>query len=218
MSLLPFQPYSTFAVSGSTGSGKTYWVRKLLNNMTEMFENPKPVEILYCYGVNQELFHQMEQELAGIIKFHSGLPKNDEIEQFAADARHRIIVLDDLIAEVTKSQTMQDLFCQFCHHKHITVLFLTQNLFQQGKYARTIALNTHYIILMKSLRNRSQISYLGRQLFPENSHIISEAYQDSMKQQQFPYLVIDMTPHSKDMYRIRTNIFPGEYPIIYIRI
>ena len=156
------------------------------------------------------------RDRSNIISFHKGLPTKEEIELFAADGQHRFIVLDDLISEVTKSQTMQDLFCQYCHHKHISVAFITQNLFQQGKFARTIALNTHYIILLKSLRNRSQISYLGRQLFPESSHLVNEAYEDAMATAPYSYLCVDLSPHSNDLYRVRTNIFPGEDTIIYM--
>ena len=48
----------------------------------------------------------------------------------------------------------------------ISVMFLTQNLFQQGKCAHTIALNTHVLILMKNMRNASQIGHLARLLYP----------------------------------------------------
>ena len=169
---------------------------------------------MYCYGVHQKLFEEMEKDLGDFIHFHRGLPSQEQIEQFTPNSAHRLIVIDDLVSEVTKSQTMQDLFCQFCHHRNLSVMFITQNLFQQGKCARTIALNTHYIILLKNMRNRSQISHLGRQLFPGKSHMLDEVYEDCMKE-PYSYLVVDTSPHSQDENRLHMHIFPGECPVVY---
>ena len=123
MATIRFEPYSTYMIIGSTGSGKTRLVQKILGFTAEMFKEPIPVSIMYCFGVHQELYDQMEKELTGVISFHQGLPSREEIEIFSSDGLHKIIVLDDLISEVTKSQTMQDLFCQYCHHKHLSVFF-----------------------------------------------------------------------------------------------
>ena len=136
------------------------------------------------------------------LMFHRGLPDVEEI------------ILDDLMQEVVNSKTMQDLFCQYCHHMGISVMFLTQNLFQQGKCARTIALNTHVLVLMKNLRNASQIAHFARQLYPNRKGMLEEVYEDCMKT-AYGYLVIDMSPHT-DQYRLRTHIFPGEHPTVYI--
>jgi hypothetical protein len=35
-------------------------------------------------------------------------------------------------------------------------------------------------------------------------------------QTPYSYLVIDLTPHAEDEYRLRTRVFPGEDPIVYI--
>ena len=153
--------------------------------------------------------------MGNFITFHKGLPSQEEIEQFTPDEQHRLIILDDLMSEVSKSQTMQDLFCQFCHHRRLSVIFITQNLYQQGKVARTIALNTHYIVLLKNMRNRSQISYLGREMFPKNPNILIESYDDCLAHHPFGYLVVDLSPYSEDEYRLRTHVFPGEDTVIY---
>ena len=43
--LVPFQAGSPMMVSGPTGSGKTYWIHKLLTN--NMFTQPVS-SVLYC--------------------------------------------------------------------------------------------------------------------------------------------------------------------------
>ena len=101
--------------------------------------------------------------------------------KIALSGGHALLILDDLMQEVVNSKTMQDLFCQYCHHMGISVMFLTQNLFQQGKCARTIALNTHVLVLMKNMRNTSQIAHFARQLYPNRKGMLEEVYEDCMK-------------------------------------
>ena len=67
---------------------------------------------------------------------------------------------------------------------------------------------------MKNLRNRSQIEYLSRQIFRQNPKMISDSFDDCMKE-EYGYLVIDLFPQSNDMYRVRSHIFPGEDTVIY---
>ena len=214
MSLIPFETNSSICVAGGTSSGKTFWVHKFLLHLEEMYKSNPPVQVMYCYGVHQPLFDQMEKEMS-YIEFHPGIPTQTEIEQFTSDGRHRLICLDDLMSEVTSSKTMQDLFCQYCHHRNLSVIFITQNIFQQGKFARTIALNTHYLVLLRNMRNASQVNALGRQLYPGNAGMLEEIYKDATSE-AYGYLVIDTSPHSDDRHRLRTKIFPGETPIIYV--
>ena len=168
---------------------------------------PAPEKILYCYGIYQPLFDDMKQNIPHLI-FHQGLSDKEEMEQFTGG--HTLLVLDDLMSDVSKS--MQDLFCQYCHHIGISVMYLTQNRFHQGKCSRTIALNTHVLVLM---HNASQVSCVARQLYPGQAGMLEEMYQDAMRE-PYGYLVIDMSLHACDEYRLRSKIFPGEDPIIYI--
>jgi hypothetical protein len=95
------------------------------------------------------------------------------------------------------------------------VIYITQNLYGQGRSARTIALNTWYLVLFKNVRDASQIARLGRQLFPGRPGILLEAYRDVTKT-PYNYLVVDMSPQGEDTYRLRTRVFPGEDPVVYV--
>lgn len=59
--MFPFESHTTVSISGCTGSGKTTWVRKLMKYTREMFEGPSPDNILYCYGIYQNAFDEMEK-------------------------------------------------------------------------------------------------------------------------------------------------------------
>lgn len=210
---IPFQPCSSMCISGQTGCGKTRFVYRLLTHLDEMYAGEPPKKILYCYGIHQPLFDDMERRFINL-KLHHGLPSTETIEELTSMREHTLIILDDLMHRVVQNTDMEVLFTQGCHHRRLSVVFITQNLFPRGSKSRTIALNTYYLILMKNARDVSQVSILSRQLYLGRSQLLVGAYRDATKQ-SFGYLVVDTSPQADDKYRLRTNIFPGEDPVVY---
>ncbi len=178
-----------------------------------MYSGDPPEKIMYRYGIYQPLFDEMERTVPNFVS-RKGIPSEEEIDEFCDGRSHVLLILDDLMNSVVQSPDMELLFTRGCHHKGISVIFLTQNLFPRGKHARTIALNTWYLVLMKNMRDASQVSVLGRQLFPGKSRGLIEAYKDALSE-SYGYLILDTAPHSDDRYRVRTRVFPGEEPIVY---
>ena len=209
--MFPFEATSTFSISGTTKSGKTTWVFKLFKELDVMFKKPVH-KILYCYGIWQDKFDEMERVISNI-SFCEGVPTSNQIEDFA-DGNHNIIVFDDLMLECVTNKEVGLLFTRGAHHKQLTVMYLNQNMFCQGKHARTIALNCHYIVLFQNLRDCSQIQKLGQQLFPGQSRFLLEAYKDATAE-KYGYLVIDISPHADQHFRLRTEIFPQEITKTY---
>jgi hypothetical protein len=212
-SVLPFQPCSSVWISGCTGAGKTQFVYRFLQNLHGLYDDDPPKKVMYCYGVYQEMFDQMEETLPDFT-LHPGIPTWSEIEEFS-DGQHHLIILDDLLHQVVQSEEMQSLIIMGCHHKKLTVILVGQNLFPQGKSARTIALNMKYLVLFQNLRDRSQIGTLARQIFPKQKGFLEAAYHDVMKE-KYQYLIVDLTPHGEEKYRLRSSVFPGEDPVVYM--
>ena len=195
-------------ISGCTSSGKTTWVKKVLENKDVLFDQP-PHNILYCYGAWQPLYEKMTS-----IKFHEGLPTKEEIADFA-EGKPSLIVLDDLLADVVKDDFTQALFTRGSHHKNITVLYVTQNAFCQGKCARTISLNCAYLVLFKNPRDVYQIRLMGRQIGLPLT--LPEAYDDCMEY-KYGYLVVDLSQHHVGLQRLCSYIFPDEDRVQYIPV
>ena len=210
--MYPFPECTSIAVSGATCSGKTFWLYRLLRHKNEMFENP-PEKVLYCYGIYQPLYETMEKELP-FITFHQGLPSTSDLEALAYEKIRNLVCLDDLMESVTTSSEMENLFVKGMHHRHLSVIFLNQNMHCQGKHSRTINLNTHVLVLMKNPRDLSQIQCLARQAFMGQSKFLLEAFKDATSE-PYGYLILDFSPTGPDAYRVRTRVFPGEDTIIY---
>ena len=120
-------------------------------------------KIIYCYRQWQPYFIQIEKDVTDII-FHNGLPNTEDIDTWKSE--HTLIILDDLMNEVSKNAITQKLFTIGCHHLNISCIFITQNLYNQGKFARTITLNATYLILFENIRDSSQVMRSGSGEYP----------------------------------------------------
>ena len=193
-------------------SGKSFWTFRLLREKDTMFSSP-PEKVLYCFGFYQPLFDTLEKELP-FVTFHQGLPNEDMLQDLSSSNSCNLVILDDLMGDVTSSREMESLFVKGLHHLHLSVLYLNQNLYCKGKHSRTINLNTHIYVLMKNPRDVSQLQCLARQAFLGKSSFLVEAYKDATSQ-PYGYLILDFSPVSEEAYRVRTKVFPGEDTIIY---
>ena len=212
-SLIQFETPSTCVVIGSTGSGKTTYVKEVIKQAGGMFKKA-PKRIIYCYSVWQPLFTTMKETI-DTIQFHEGLPTRGELDQWhMEEPDQKLLILDDLMQKGAKSDDVVDIFCQYSHHLNFTVWFICQNAFNATKQFRTISLNAHYFILFKNQRDEMQVQTLGRQIFPGQVSYFMSAYRKATEEKYNP-LVIDLSPHSDPQYKLRTHIFPGQLPIIY---
>ena len=124
-----------------------------------------------------------------------------------------LLIVDDLMQET--NETIANLFTKGSHHRNVSVLFLVQNLFPKNKFARTISLNAHYMMLFKNPRDASQFQNLARQMYPKQSQFAVEAYKDATRE-PYSYLLVDLRPEQDEDLRLRTNIFPGETHYVYV--
>ena len=106
-------------------------------------------------------------------------------------------------------QNVCNLFTKLSHHRNVSVVFVTQNLFHRNRHVRTMNLNTHYVVLFKNPRDAGQVAIMARQMYPRKSNFVVEAFRDATRE-PYGYLLIDPKPETDDRYRFRTNIFPDD--------
>ena len=197
---LKFRHPFTCIVAGMTSSGKTIFVRRLLANWKNLIPalSSDALKCLWCFSEQQNIFKEPINNVN--MTYYKGIPDIDTIDK----VKPQLIVLDDLMDNLTEE--VRDLFTKGSHHRNISVVFIVQNLFNQNKFMRTISLNTHYIVLMKGIRNLQQIGILGKQI--NNSKLVNVFKQ--VTKDPYSYLLIDLHPSSNDKYRARTRIFCEE--------
>ena len=202
----------TALLSGPTTSGKSFFISKFLK-FRDTLVDVEFEKIVVYYTEFQENYKTMGP---GYIEFCKGLPEDDDDDDTDYAGGARLFVLDDLMIEGSSSQIVSNLFTRGSHHRNLSVIFITQNLFHQGKVSRAISLNSSYIILMKNPRDKAQIMYLARQIYPENPKFFQDAYADATKE-AYGYLLIDLKQNTPETCRLRTNIFPDNgFPFAYL--
>ena len=194
----------TMLVSGSSNSGKSTFVLKLLKN-SKLMINPLPSRVIWHYSQWQAGYESLDG-----VEFKLGAPSQSDIETYS----NSILILDDLMSEL--STLSSDLFTKHSHHLKISVVYILQNLFVQSKNQRSISLNSGYITLFKNPRDFSQAVFLARQVAPYNSKSVLEAYLDATRS-PYSYLMFDFVQNTPDPLRLRTQIFPGERDYIYVQ-
>ncbi|RWS23898.1 hypothetical protein B4U80_06721 [Leptotrombidium deliense] len=188
-------------VAGPTSSGKTVFVRKLLQFHDSLINSVVNPKIIWMYGQWQSSY---SQAVSGVeIYYNEGLMSKHEIESEKPD----VIVIDDLMNELGNKVELANLFTKGSHHQNISVIFIVQNIFHQAKQMRNISVNCHYFVIMKNPRDKSQIYHLARQFSPNNIHYLVEAYEDATKN-EYGYIKADFTASTPEKFRLQTDIFP----------
>ena len=182
-------------IAGPSGCGKTVFTTKLLLDNTELFAT-LPKAIHYCYGSWKKGFDKLKK---GGVKFHEGIPDSDVLPKWFPEGG--ALVLDDLMDEGGNDKRMLDLFTKHSHHQNITVIYLCQDLFPNGKFAKTISRNAHYIVAFKNPRDQLGLRNLLLQSFPTRWQEVLETFR-KVTERPFGYMLLDLHPTSQDDQRI----------------
>ena len=96
-------------------------------------------------------------------------------------SKRNLIIFDDLMTEAKCDQRIADLFTKGSHHRNISIVYLTQNVFPQGRACRDIALNTTCATFMRKFEDATARPY--------------------------GYLVLDLKSSTSEQDRLQTDIF-----------
>ena len=191
----------TMCMAGPSHSGKTTFVMELLDRRNEVFDCT-PNRVVWCFGIYQHALNSMLEQKGYVL--HSDIISTSEIQPYD------IIVLDDLFHEGKNSQDVTAMFTRAAHHKPCFIIFIMQNLFPPGKDSRTRSLNTHYLVVFKNPRDKSQVEFLARQILPRNPKTLIHIF-EAATERPHSYLFLDLTQECPDRLRFRSHLF--EKPI-----
>jgi hypothetical protein len=117
----------TYIIAGPCGSGESSFCITLLQNLDTCKEQKFKVGIIWCYSEKTAVPHKQLSALNKNIHYHKGVSRNNN--NFAnVQGETCLIILDDLFTEVY-SEDVCVLFKSGSHHRNISVILITQNLF-----------------------------------------------------------------------------------------
>jgi len=131
-------------------------------------------------------------DLPANYRIHEGVP----VDFGSAIGDPSLMILDDLLTDVYSKQVCE-LFTRGSHHRNLSIILITQNLFHQRRFCGDITLNANYIVAFKNVRDKNQFMYPASQVYPEDSVGLYNAYLDATKE-AYGYLVLDLTQNTND--------------------
>lgn len=190
-------------IAGPSGSGKTSCVLKLLRFRESLFTGESFQQIFWCVSDPSSIPSDLQTILPTVkiirgLSFVKSIPKNS------------LIVFDDVISKIYESEDVLDLAVRRSSHEQISFIILSQNLYYQSKYSRTINLSMSYLILFNFLRDNATYETLCRQINCRGYRPLHTALTSHLNEAAYNFFIIDVHPRTAPLLRYRTLTFLDE--------
>ena len=127
-----------------------------------------------------------------VLQFIDGSNKI-KMKEIIMKAENAIMVLDDLMNEISKDDDLLSLFTRESHHKRLCIFYMWQDIFPKQKNANAISKNTQYKILFNNPTQNLSFKTMITHMFPTNSKKVYDKIQEYMNAQpkdSYPYVLI----------------------------
>lgn len=196
--------------SGSSQSGKTYLIGKILQNQEHIFgDKYNFVKYFYPTYLDESPveYHQLTDTP---ISYESGFPNKNDILSMPENS---LLVIDDQADEAVRSDLISQLFKVISGKKNISVILVTQNYFIQGKHSRDIRNSCNYVALFRNCADAGLNKRVATAFGLKNAYLAAEM--DTYYKYVYPYMFIDQTQRAQlSNYRLYTEIL-GQFKIAY---
>lgn len=187
-------PVVRLYISGSSGSGKTYFISNFLK--AQLFEFSR----VYYYHPD---FHESTP-----IDWHTFLPQDviyrsdvPTIESFKEMKPFSVIVLDDIFDKVESSYDIDYLFRVLSGKRKLHVIVMGQRYFSNGKYCLSVRNCCDYHVLMRN-SDLGTTKRIARTLGHEKEIISALKFTEN---NLYPYIFVDKT-HLARVNRVQVYI------------
>lgn len=110
---------------GRSGSGKTYYVKHILNNIKKNNKNKNKVKIYTINVNNREYIDVFQKKITPI-----------ELTQIKEIKRNSYVIIEDVISMSNKENTLlRSLVNYYCHHYFLKIFIITHSIYKNGIYS-----------------------------------------------------------------------------------
>ena len=212
---LKFRCPMRLVINGSSLSGKSYLILRMLQNRYQIFDQHFS-QIMYVFPNSME--ESREDYLRALknidrhIVFCEGL-QNLDLEELKFGKSHKLIIFDDMMHELAESSMISNLVSRDSHHFNISYILTTQNFYFKGKYSLDVRRNASDLILFPDKTDSTALSLIGSKKYSQYPKILSHSMQwleENVAKKVDRYLVIDCNTLSNLPLKmsIRTRIIP----------
>ena len=219
-------PFSCLIV-GKSKSGKTTLLLDILSqwrSYTTDENGEYEKRIFWIYGTeNGKDFHKLNQIMHANYKSYGEDVKMPKIEYFKGDLKNAavieritsipeksIVILDDLMTEMVKSESISNVLTRESHHKKWNVFLLWQDMYPQQQFAKTISLQCDYKYIFRDPPRQDRLRTLCLQMFPNGSEgrdMFKKIWNFFTRSspEDYPYIRINLRPDSPHSLLIMAN-------------
>ena len=183
-----FEESARLIIAGSSGSGKSYFVSRLIRKYRKYFNN------VIVIGTNLENIEDLD------------VKRDDNFNPLLNELLGRtLVIFDDVLYNKEKLLIASDSYVR-ARHNNTSLIFLTQNIYFSNPNYRVISLNCTHIVIFRN-RDIKQISCFGR-TFLENEDVKTfvNLYKKEVLDKKYGYILVDFTKNMNDPLILRTYV------------
>ena len=187
-------------VAGPSSCGKTIFSCDTIQNWP-LISRQAFHAIIYCWNKWQPKYEDMRQLVTHWVKDDESM-----ISKIKSIARGQpvLIIFDDAINSKSLPE-IANLFMIDGRHSNMSMMFLTQRMFDKDKSFMQISRNSDYFVVFKNPRDASEIGRLAQQLTPGKRSLIG-IYEEATKD-PWSYLFIDLTQECPPEVKYTSHLF-----------
>ena len=212
----------TLLIAGKTKCGKTHLLLHILRHwryFTDDVGGFFTKKIYWFYGTAaeeqmsevKEIFDGFRTELHDeeeqpTLHFQHADFKSEECKRLLDNIENAIIVLDDLMVEMSSTPQLASYFTRESHHKKICLIYLWQDIFPKQQFACSISKNTDYKILFDNPAAVKSVEIMLYQMFGKSkASSIFRTIQDyflNSKKGSYPHVLFNVKPNQDSSTKI----------------
>lgn len=184
---------------GRSGSGKTTEILNLLERKNQFIVNSFD-KVVYVYGIDSPVYHSFKSK-------NPFITFTDEFDENQIPTNSCVVLYDIqlLISDSRLNKRITEFAIKTVRHCKISLIITLHNLFASSNL-RTITLQSEYILLIDSLRDRSSYNKIGYQLFPQNPNFLVKVFQYILSKTNRGKIFIDLSYYQSEKFRIRDSL------------
>ena len=188
--------------SGSSQSGKTYLIGKMLEKQKELFGGEFELVKYYYPEYLEECPVEWHENITTPITYNAGFPTKQDILELPEGS---LLIIDDNMKKVVNSELMRQFFNVISGKRNISIIVVTQNYFTQGQFSRDIRNSSNVVCLFRNCADATLNIRVARAFKLEKAYQAAE--NDVFSDQVYPYVFIDQSQRSQlSGYRVYTDI------------
>lgn len=171
--------------SGSSQSGKTYLIGKILENQERLFGEHFTSVKYYFPSYLDEAPVNFHTTIETPISYERGMPNKSSILSIPEGS---LLIIDDQFDAIIKSELLSQFFKVISGKRKLSIIAVTQNYFQQGRFSRDIRNSSNFVALFRNCGDSTLNTRVAKCFGLKRAY--EQAEKDCFSTEIYPYFLL----------------------------